>query len=205
MLRNLQNFIIRTADLLLPPRKTERAVRSLRVESLSVLATGEGVLPYHEPSVTALVWELKYRKNAHALSLAGELLAERALAIAEELLTKPILIPVPMHTSRRKHRGYNQTESLCEAIMKVSGNSFEYTPSALTRVRNTVPQQGLPRHRRLKNMLGAMEATQPELIRGKTCIVVDDVSTTGATVHETKRALLEADAREVYILTLAHS
>ncbi len=174
-------------------------------ESLAMLAAGDGTLPYHEPRVTALVWELKYRRNAHALLLAGELLAERALAIAEECLSKPVLIPVPMHASRRKHRGYNQTESLCEAIMKVSGNSFAYEPGALARIRNTPPQQGLPRHRRLKNMLGAMEAMHPEFVTGKTCIVIDDVSTTGATVHETKRALLEAGAQEVHILTLAHS
>jgi ComF family protein len=205
MLRALQNLINRAADLLLPPRKSEQAVRALTIESLTLLASHDGTLPYHEPSVTSLVWELKYRKNAHALSLAGELLAERALGLAEDSLSKPVLVPVPMHISRRKHRGHNQTELLCQVIMKVSGNSFLYEPHALTRVHNTVPQQGLPRHRRLKNMLGAIEATRPELIRGKTCVVVDDVSTTGATVHETKRALLEAGAREVHILTLAHS
>lgn len=205
MYKNALSGIIHAVDLLLPPRKTERLVRELTTDFLISLSSTDGTLPYHEHRITALIWELKYRKNARALTLAGEILAERALSIAEECLSKPVLVPVPMHKSRRKHRGYNQTEELCAALMKQSGNSFEYAPQALSRIRNTVPQQGLPKHRRLKNMLGAMEAAKPEQISGKVCIVVDDVATTGATVHETKRALLAGGAKEVHILTLAHS
>lgn len=193
------------SDIVLPPRKSERIVRTLSGEVLHELATRDYVLPYHDTRVTALVWELKYRRNNYALSLAGTFLAERAMEIAEESLSKPVLVPVPMHAARKKTRGYNQTELLCEAILKASPDSFEYAPNALVRVRNTMQQQGLPKHRRLKNMLGAIEAQDVNEIVGKTCIVVDDVSTTGATVHETKRALIEGGASEVYILTLAHS
>ncbi len=180
-------------------------VRALTLETLYALASPDGTLPYHDERVTALVWELKYRKNARALRLAGALLASRALALAEDSLSKLVLVPVPMHAARKKARGYNQTEVLCEAMCQKSYGSFEYAPRALTRVRNTIPQQGLPKHRRLKNMLGAIEATHPEEVRGRTCVVIDDVSTTGATTHETKQVLLEGGAREVHILTLAHS
>lgn len=193
------------SDIVLPPRKSERLVRSISQELLHELATADYVLPYHDARITALVWELKYRKNARALSLAGTFLAERAMEIAEESLSKPVLIPVPMHAARRKTRGYNQTELLCEAILKASPDSFAYAPHALVRVRNTIQQQGLPKHRRLKNMLGAIDVNDASDITGKTCIVIDDVSTTGATVHETKRALLHGGASEVHILTLAHS
>ncbi len=192
-------------DALLPPRKSERAVRSLTPEVLMMLKTPGGALPYHEARITAFIWEIKYRRNAAALKLAGEFLAEDALAIAEECLSKPTLIPVPMHKTRKKERGYNQTELLCEAILHAVPNSFLYSPDAVLRTRNTRPQQGLPRHRRLLNIHGAMEVMKPEEIAGKTCIVIDDVSTTGATAHETKRALLEAGASVVHILTLAHS
>lgn len=192
-------------DLLLPPRRTERLSRTLSKDTLFALASPDGTLPYHDERVTALVWEIKYRKNAQALSLAGAFLAEQALAIASESLDKPVLVPVPMHDARRKARGYNQTELLCTAIMKASPNAFHYAPDAIIRSRNTVPQQGLPKHRRLKNILGAMDIADSKQVEDKICIVVDDVSTTGATAHETKRALLEAGASEVHILTLAHS
>jgi ComF family protein len=132
-------------------------------------------------------------------------MAQRAFSVGEESLSWPVLVPVPMHAARRKARGYNQTELLCEAIMKASANSFLYAPHAVVRVRNTLPQQGLPKYRRVKNILGAMEIADASVIEGKTCIVVDDVSTTGATANETKRVLLEAGAREAHVLALAHS
>jgi len=202
---NLATALSRTLDVILPPRTTERLLRSLTPERLVALARPDGTLPYHEQSIRALVWEIKYRKNGEALRLVGPFLAEHALAVAEESLGKPMLVPVPMHAARRKARGYNQTELLCEEIIKHARDSFIYMPSAVVRVRNTIPQQGLPKHRRLKNMLGAIEAIDAAHIAGKTCIVVDDVSTTGATAHETKRALLAAGASEVHILALAHS
>lgn len=192
-------------DVLLPPRATERAIRNLTLGKLTELASPQGPLPYHEPVVRALVWEIKYRKNPFALRLAGAFLFEQALSIAQDELGIPVLIPVPMHHSKKRQRGYNQTEELCLAIMQDATHSFQYEPSALVRIRNTVPQQGLPRHRRLKNMLNAIESAHPELVSGRNCIVVDDVVTTGATTHETKRALLEAGAKQVHILTLAHS
>lgn len=192
-------------DLALPPRRTERIVRTISAGTLSMLASPQGTLPYHEPRVTALIWELKYKRSAEALRLAGGFLAEQALGIAEESLAKPTLVPVPMHALRKKERGYNQTELLCEAMMKATPDSFSYAPDSLVRVRHTRPQQGLPRHRRIKNILGAIEVSRAEEILGKLCIVVDDVSTTGATAHETKRVLLDGGAKEVYILTLAHS
>jgi len=191
--------------VLLPPRRTERAFRTLSARALSALAWPDGALPYHHTLVRALIWEIKYRKNAQALSLAGDFLAQGALGLAEESLSKPVLVPVPMHAARRKARGFNQTELLCVAIMKASPQSFAYAPHALARTRNTIPQQGLPKYRRLKNILGAIEAIDTAPVEGKTCIVIDDVSTTGATAHETKRALLSAGASEVHILALAHS
>jgi predicted amidophosphoribosyltransferase len=145
-------------DALLPPRRTQRAIRPLTLDSLRERARPDGALPYHDTLVRALIWEIKYRKNPEALSLAGAFLSERALALCEESLAQPVLVPVPMHAARRKARGFNQTELLCEAIMKHSRGSFIYAPSALTRTRNTIPQQGLPKYRRLKNIIGAIEA-----------------------------------------------
>ncbi len=202
---NFASALFRTIDVILPPRATERLMRSLNAERLSALSRPDGALPYHDPSIRALVWEIKYRKNSEALRLAGMFLAERALQVGEECLSSPVLVPVPMHKARRAERGYNQTELLCEAMVKASPGSFIYAPHAIVRTRNTIPQQGLPKHRRIKNILGAMELQDSTNIEGQVCIVIDDVSTTGATALETKRTLLEGGADEVHILALAHS
>jgi ComF family protein len=191
-------------DLVAPPRKSERLVRGLNVDTLHVLASPtSGALPYHDPRVTALVWEVKYRGNAQAAALAGEFLAEQLLALAGEELGKPLLVPVPMHPARRQKRGHNQTELLCKALMSYASDAADYAPEALARVKETAPQQGLERHKRLHNVRGSMEAQ--DFVNGRVCIVIDDVTTTGATLDEARRALLKAGARRVHYLTLAAS
>ena len=190
-------------------------VRALSVDDLFSLATLEGPLPYHDKRVTALVWELKYRGSARAAALAGEFLSDLALAEAAECLGKPLLIPMPMHAARRHERGFNQTELLCEAVMKHlaprydSGQKlqkvFDYAPQVLERVRNTAPQQGLARQKRLTNVKGSMHVANPARVRGRVCIVVDDVSTTGASFAEAQRVLLRAGAEAVSCVALAVS
>jgi ComF family protein len=201
MLRSLFYSII---NVVIPMRVHEARVEHLTLEALEALRHHDG-LPYHEPQVTSLVWELKYKANPHALALAGAFLSEELLDIASEELGKVLVVPVPMHAERKKLRGYNQTELLCEAALKNLSDSFEYRPEALMRIRNSVPQQTLIRSTRLHNVKGSMQATDPSTIKGRACVVVDDVSTTGATLLEAARALKRAGAARVYTIALARS
>jgi len=200
----IKEFFADIIDLILPPRPTERVVRSLHIETLQSLG-GEEPLPYHDPRVTALVWELKYHASSRSAVLAGEYMAEILLAAASEELGTPLLVPVPMHAARLRERGHNQTELLCEAALLHLGNTFEYAPKALVRTVNTKTQQGLPRTERLKNIKNSMKVVYPELVEGRVCIVIDDVTTTGATLAEAKRALKSAGARAVHTIALARS
>jgi ComF family protein len=129
-------------------------------------------------------------------------LADELLALAAEELGVPLLIPIPMHPDRYKERGHNQTEVLCEAALPHLQGAFEYKKDALKRVVDTLHQQGLARSKRLKNVEGSMVA---QGVEGRVCIVVDDVTTTGATLTEAKRALLAAGARRVHSVALARS
>jgi|SRR3989338_1479031 len=201
----IKEFFADIIDFVLPPRPTERVVRSLDIEILQSLG-GEEPMPYHDPRVTALVWELKYHGTRRSAALAGEYLSEILLAAASEELGIPLLVPVPMHAARRRERGHNQTELLCEAALLHLGNTFEYAPKVLVRTINTKTQQGLPRAERLKNIKNSM-AVGPDggRIVGRVCIVVDDVITTGATLEEAKRALKSAGARAVHTIALARS
>ncbi|MEI7720200.1 MAG: phosphoribosyltransferase family protein [bacterium] len=190
------------------------------------------ILPYHHNSVAALVWEVKYYAHKRALTLAGEMLAETLLAIAFEEIGRVIVIPIPIHPKRRKERGHNQTELLCKAALEqlsektslrkgprisslwsarpfssksFSSDEFEYLPDALVRVRHTAPQQGLPKHRRLKNVKNTMavQSAAGFNLKDHVCVVVDDVATTGATFAEARRALKACGARRVYCVALA--
>ncbi len=190
-------------DLIIPPRPSELLVRELTVPQLQALEQGDA-LPYHDPRVTALVWELKYYANRRAAVLAGALLGEKLLGVVAEELGTPLLVPIPMHHSRRRERGHNQTEVLCRAAMNRLGAAVEYKPRALARMRATPTQQGLARSVRLKNVANSMQADKA-LVHDRVCIVVDDVSTTGATLEEAKRALRIAGARVVHGVVLARS
>lgn len=191
-------------DLLIPPRATERLVRALSLSELQSLQTEDG-LPYHDARVTALVWEIKYHANRRALRFAAGLLAEELVSIAAEELGEPLLIPIPMHPVRLRERGWNQTELLCEAALKHLPNSFEYALTLLVRTKNTPLQQGLPKQKRLKNVAGSMEVVDPERTRERVCIVVDDVTTTGATFAEATRVLKKSGALRVHCIALARS
>jgi len=98
-------------DLLLPPRRTELLVRELSLDELRRLG-GEEPLPYHDPRVTALVWELKYYGTRRAAALAGEYLSEVLLAIAAEELGAPLLVPVPMQNTPPRARTQSNRTAL---------------------------------------------------------------------------------------------
>lgn len=201
----LQDFI----NFILPPRQTQKLVDALHLSDLHQLQTPNG-LPYHAEEVQALVWELKYYGNKRAAALAGEFLAEELLGLAAEELGRPLLVPVPMHPERLRERGHNQTELLCDyallSLGEVEGGSraYDYAPHALQRIKNTPHQQGLERQKRLQNIKNSM-AADPKLASGRVCIVVDDVTTTGATFAEATRALTAAGALRVHCVALAQS
>jgi ComF family protein len=113
------------------------------------------------------------------------------------LLDADLAVPVPLHPSRRRERGFNQAEDLAQHVglpMLV----------ALRRVHRTVAQADLPAARRHGNVKGAF-AARPDCrsISGKIVVLIDDVSTTGATLDACAIALKDAGAREVRALTAA--
>jgi predicted amidophosphoribosyltransferase len=228
MQKNVSTIASLITHLLFRVRPTERLTESLTVADLERLSRYDGTLPYADKRVRALVWEVKYYKDSRAAKIAGEYLAQLLLAEAADLVGTPLLIPMPMHSKRRKERGHNQTEVLCLAALKSLGvqeigrknslaerlarrsedffySNFLYAPHLLTRARHTLPQQGLERHNRLRNLKNAMAVADSAKVKGRVCIVVDDVTTTGASFAEAKRALRIAGAAEVRCIALAQS
>lgn len=106
--------------------------------------------------------------------------------------------PVPLHASRRRRRGFNQSELIARGVASRLGVSLR--ADLLRRVRSTGPQTALGRDRRASNVAGAFGAVgEPP----SGVLLVDDVSTTGATLAAAARALLEGGAQRVYALAIA--
>lgn len=230
----LPNFVLSLIDFILPPRQSERLIQALTLDDLLTLQTIDG-LPYSDEVVRALVWEVKYYANKRAAALAGELLAEELLAIASEELGRPLLVPVPMHKTRLRHRGHNQTELLCEAALIALGGGEDFSAKivwpamgptrdgrfedffagksskpfdyAPTALTRTRATPEQQKFSRTERLTNLKNSMQahPAQVSGRVCVVVDDVATTGATLAEAARALKAAGASRVHTLALAQS
>jgi ComF family protein len=125
-------------------------------------------------------------------------------------LRSPLLVPVPLHPSRRRERGFNQSELLAAGLVRglkeqKSGEAPTVTNSALRRKRATPPQTGLSVAARRENLRGAFEVVKPEAVRGRQIVLIDDVMTTGATISACARALRRGGAALILGLTLARA
>jgi len=112
-----------------------------------------------------------------------------------------LIVPVPLHVRRLRQRGFNQALLLAKELSKRTG--IRYGQRVLRKVKDTPFQSTLKGTERRKNIKGAFHVNNTEEARGKSILLVDDVCTTGATVNECARTLLNGGAERVVALTLA--
>lgn len=142
----------------------------------------------------------KYRGVVSLTEFFGALL----VGYCEEfpfLRSVDFVLPVPLHPSREKERGFNQSLLLAWQV----GRAFHLPvlTGGVSRVRPTLPQVGLKAKDRRKNVRGAFRVNVPELLQGKRILVVDDVLTSRATAESLARVLKEAGCRSVFVLAVA--
>jgi ComF family protein len=147
-----------------------------------------------------LIHRFKYRKKIPLGKRLAQRLGESVNGDSDFLISD-FLIPVPLHKSRYRERGFNQSEILAEEISKITGLSV--LKNALKRKKNTKDQTNLSPRQREENVRGAFVVTQPEMINGKKIILVDDVITTGATLSECARMLKQAGVEKILGMTIA--
>lgn len=157
-----------------------------------VAATG-----LHEGLLQQAIQALKYE---HVPELAGPLGLRLDAALQSLGWIFDIIVPVPLHTSRLRERGYNQAQLLAGVIAETCQRPC--TPQAIVRTRNTRAQVGLNREERLHNMVDAFESL-PEHTAGRTILLVDDVHTTGSTLAGCAGSALNSGAKAVYGLTVS--
>jgi len=145
----------------------------------------------------------KYRKYA-PLSLPLAHFAGVCLAEDAQLWDgAEFLVPVPLHPSRRRERGFNQARLLARDLASICG--IPVLASVLIKTRNAPTQAGLRAADRERNVRSAYAVKRPQEVRGRTLILVDDVTTTGATLRECAKMLKKAGAKDVRGITLAQA
>ena len=153
----------------------------------------------YEGSVRHAILALKYGGIKAAAPQLGDMLADYLEA---NPLPGDTLVPIPMHSSRRKERGYNQAELLARRVAQRCGMS--YHPGLLIRTRRVDPQAGMTSAAgRAANVADSVAVSGESELSGRRIILVDDVATTGSTLDISAAALKAAGAESVWCLTLA--
>jgi ComF family protein len=145
-------------------------------------------VPYAFPS-DALIAALKYGGRLAIAPVLGRLLAR---AVPGES-TPDLIVPMPLAAARLRSRGFNQALEIARALPARFADRV--VPDLLERQRDTAPQASLPVDQRDRNVRGAFRCTRP--VSNRTVVIVDDVMTTGATLHEAAVALKLAGATSV--------
>jgi ComF family protein len=162
----------------------------------------------YESGLRELIHLLKYGGVRPATNVLGRMLAEAISTLHPEFGADTLaVIPVPLHRTKLRQRGFNQAELIASSAMKLAGlgSRLRLCAGVLERRRDTASQIGLTSHQRRENLRGAFGVAQPELVKGREVLVVDDVYTTGATVSECSKVLRRAGATKVWVATVART
>ena len=138
-----------------------------------------------------------HNRREYADFYAGELYASSRRLLLQ--WDADVLIPIPVHKSKRRRRGFNQAELIAERIGKLSG--IPVRTDLLIRTKNTLPQKELGDEGRFENLKNAFQAGQNDVDYRK-AVLVDDIYTTGSTVDAAASALLGAGVGKVYFLAV---
>lgn len=163
----------------------------------------------YEGTLRAMIHLLKYERIAAVATPLGQRLAA-SIAHFETLPDVITVAVVPIHTSKQRERGFNQTTLLARAAVHTLRErhpqvKFSLAFNALKRRHHTESQSGLTRRQRQRNLRGAFFVEDPTRVAGRSILLLDDIYTTGATARECTKTLLAAGAQSVHVATLARS
>ena len=157
---------------------------------------------YKGGSVQKLLHKLKYKNRPDIGRMLGEVFG-RELTSLGHLHNVDFIIPIPLHPTRQRRRGYNQSEEFAKGL-ELSCN-IPVKLNAVYRERKSESQTYKSRDDRIKNVKGVFRTKNNEKIRGKHILLVDDVFTTGATIDACGSSLYLADVNSISVATISHA
>lgn len=148
-----------------------------------------------------LISLLKYQNRQDVGTKLGKLYAQQLLNDNATILNIDAIVPIPLHIEKQKKRGYNQSDSIAFAMGEVL--KVPVLTHSVVRIKNNITQTGKSRKDRWDNVEKIFEVKQPEKLKGKHILLIDDVVTTGATIEACAAEILEIPNTKVSIVTLA--
>lgn len=204
-------------DIVLPKKEplsdvtTERLAQVLREKPSPNRTPANWIdagFPYHDPDVRRLVLHLKKYRDARVAAALAERLADVvAEREAEHYVMSgggpTVLVPIPLHHTQLRSRGFNQSALLATALSR--GHSHRKVLHALHATSHHKKQALLGRQERIKNIVGTLARNRKRLPDRALVIIIDDVTTTGATLHEARLQFAgEIPPHRLLALTVAH-
>lgn len=179
-------------------RKTIAATAfcSTCAEKMTAIDRARSVFVY-EKSIPKLIMGLKYFNQRYLVTYFGEKLANLYL---QNYFGADFIGYIPMTDKALSKRGYNQSRLLAEEVSKITSVPLY---DGIEKVKETKRQAKLNRQERLKNLEGAFRVFERAKIKDKEIVLIDDVSTTGATAQAIADKLKRAGAKRVYLITVA--
>ena len=169
-------------------------------------------LAYKDRFVRQALWRLKYKGEKHVAETLASVLfhhvRDRLFEIAEESpLSRDewLIVGAPSPHERITKRGYNHAELLATSIAEKLGEGHIFE-SGILEVHKPIVQQAktTSRAERERNVRGAFRVSEHISVRGKNIVVIDDITTTGATIHECEHTLRRAGAHRILLAAVAH-
>ena len=172
------------------------------------------IFDYRHPPIKKALRLFKYngKKNLAAIFaeiLYGKIIEELSDLTPMENFNDPLLVPIPLSKKRQRERGYNQAKLICKELTKINdlrrSVDMKLETNVLIKPKETEHQARIEaRQVRLKNVVGSFALQNPLLVKNRNIILIDDITTTGATLNEAKKVLKQAGAKKVIAFTVAH-
>ena len=152
--------------------------------------------------VQHLIHQLKYEGKKEVGNFVGEVYGME-LKKSTLFSSSEIVVPVPLHASKLRKRGFNQSDFFGQGLSKAM--NIPFSSDALKRNLATETQTRKHRYERFENVDRVFEVSKPELLKGKQVLLVDDVITTGSTLTACAEAILEVPGTRVNIVAMAYA
>lgn len=157
---------------------------------------------YFSPKGTIqhMIHHLKYRKCADIGVLLGKAYGE-VLKKDNCFTDADCIVPVPLHPSKKKKRGYNQSEVIADGLSEAMGIPVD--TDGFGRSKHTETQTKKGRYKRWENVDSIFKVSTPDAFAGKHVLLIDDVITTGATIEACAHEILSCEGAKVSVASLA--
>ncbi len=182
--------------------KKNNPVERIFTGRIPLIAGGSSFYFYKSGLVQHLIAQLKYKNNLAAGHFLGRCMG-RELRQSDRFAHIDLLMPLPLHPKKEFQRGYNQASIICEGIIEVWPK--KRCTQAISRLVYTSSQTQGNRLNRWKNMEDAFWASEPDMIKNKNILLIDDVITTGASLEACGRAILQVPGTSVSVATAAYT